>query len=105
MAKNNLGALLKQAKRSGVTNGIEFALGLAFLALNNICDDYVQLDQRAQFFKDTEAEVNRLYKTTLDSVPNGELEDMAEKIVFHVERLRKQWGMDDGIQRTEEPHS
>ena len=96
MAKNNLAPLLKKAKRTGVTNGIDFALGIAFLALNNICDDYVQLEDRAQFFKDTEAEVNRIYKTTLDSVPSGEIDEMAEKIVYHVERLRKQWGMDDG---------
>ena len=96
MAKNKVALMFKEARRNGVKDGIDFALGIAFLALNNICDDYVKLEDRAQFFKDTEAEVNRIYKTTLDSVPNGEIDEMAEKIVYHVERLRKQWGMDDG---------
>ena len=96
MARNNLAILLKEARKNGVKDGIDFALGIAFLALNNICDDYVKLEDRAQFFKDTEAEVNRIYQTTMDSVPNGEIDEMAEKIVYHVERLRKQWGMSDG---------
>ena len=94
--KNNLGALLRQAKRSGTTNGIEFALSLAFLALNNICEDYIEEDKRGQFFRETEAEVNRLYKATLATVPSGEVEEMAEKIEYHVERFREKWGMDDG---------
>jgi hypothetical protein len=31
----------------------------------------------------------------LESVPSGEIDEMAEKIVYHVNRFRKKWGMDD----------
>ena len=94
--KNKVGYLVKQAKRKGVTDGIDFALGIAFLALNNIVEDYVVEDKRGQFFRETEKEVNRIYQATMDSVPSGEIDEMAEKIVFHVQRFREKWGMDDG---------
>ena len=94
--KNKLGYMVREAKRKGNSDGITFALGIAFLALNNIVEDYVEENKRGQFFKDTEAEVNRIYQATMDSVPNGEIDEMAEKIVFHVQRFREKWGMDDG---------
>ena len=94
--KNKLGYMVREAKKKATTNGIDFALGIAFLALNNIIEDYVAEDKRGQFFKDTEAEVNRIYQATIDSVPSGEIDEMAEKIVFHVQRFREKWGMDDG---------
>ena len=94
--KNKVGYLVKQAKRKGVTDGIDFALGIAFLAMNNIIEDYVAEDKRGQFFRETEKEVNRIYQATMDSVPSGEIDEMAEKIVFHVQRFREKWGMDDG---------
>ncbi len=96
MAKNKMADMLLKVKRKGVTNGIEFALSIAFLALNNIVDDYIDIEKRGQFFKDVEAEVNRLYETTMKSVPSGEIEEVAEKIVFHVDRLREKWGLDNG---------
>ena len=94
--KNKLGYMVREAKKKATTNGIDFALGIAFLALNNIVEDYVAEDKRGQFFRETEKEVNRIYQTTLDSVPSGEIDEMAEKIVFHVQRFREKWGMDDG---------
>ena len=94
--KNKLGYMVREAKRKGNSDGITFALGIAFLALNNIVEDYVEEDKRGQFFRDTEAEVNRIYQATMDSVPSGEIDEMAEKIVFHVQRFREKWGMDDG---------
>ena len=94
--KNKLGYMVREAKRKGNSDGITFALGIAFLALNNIVEDYVEENKRGQFFKDTEAEVNRIYQATMDSVPSGEIDEMAEKIVFHVQRFREKWGMDDG---------
>lgn len=94
--KNKVGYLVREAKRKGVTQGIDFALGLTFIALNNIVDEYIPEDKRGEFFRETEKEVNRIYQTTLDSVPNGDLDEMAEKIVYHVNRFREQWSMDDG---------
>ena len=94
--KNKLGYMVREAKKKATTNGIDFALGIAFLALNNIVEDYVEEDKRGQFFRETEKEVNRIYQATMDSVPSGEIDEMAEKIVFHVQRFREKWGMDDG---------
>ena len=94
--KNKLGYLVKEAKRKGVSQGIDFALGLAVLAMNNTVDEYIAEDKRGQFFRETEKEVNRLYQATMDSVPSGEVDEMAEKIVYHVNRFREKWGMDDG---------
>ena len=94
--KNKLGYMVREAKKKATTNGIDFALGIAFLALNNIVEDYVAEDKRGQFFRETEKEVNRIYQATMDSVPSGEIDEMAEKIVYHVNRFREKWGMDDG---------
>ena len=94
--KNKLGYMVREAKKKATTNGIDFALGIAFLALNNIVEDYVVEDKRGQFFRETEKEVNRIYQATMDSVPSGEIDEMAEKIVYHVNRFREKWGMDDG---------
>ena len=49
--KNKLGYMVREAKRKGNSDGITFALGIAFLALNNIVEDYVEEDKRGQFFK------------------------------------------------------
>ena len=94
--KNKLGYMVREAKKKATTNGIDFALGIAFLAMNNIIEDYVAEDKRGQFFRETEKEVNRIYQATMDSVPSGEIDEMAEKIVYHVNRFREKWGMDDG---------
>ena len=94
--KNKLGYMVKEAKRNGVTQGIQFALGLAFIAMNNVVDDFIPEGKCADFFKETEKNVNELYQTVLESVPSGEVDEMAEKIVFHVNRFREKWGMDDG---------
>ena len=94
--KNKLGYMVKEAKRNGVTQGIQFALGLAFIAMNNVVDDFIPEEKCGEFFRETEKNVNELYQTVLESVPSGEVDEMAEKIVYHVERFREKWGMDDG---------
>ena len=94
--KNKVGYMVKEAKRNGVTQGIQFALGLAFIAMNNVVDDFIPEEKCADFFKETEKNVNELYQTVLESVPSGEVDEMAEKIVYHVNRFREKWGMDDG---------
>lgn len=94
--KNKLGYLVKEAKRKGVSQGIDFALGLAFIAMNNVVDDFIPEEKCGEFFRETEKNVNELYQTVLESVPSGEVDEMAEKIVFHVQRFREKWGMDDG---------
>lgn len=94
--KNKLGYMVKEAKRNGVTQGIQFALGLAFIAMNNVVDDFIPEEKCGEFFRETEKNVNELYQTVLESVPSGEVDEMAEKIVYHVNRFREKWGMDDG---------
>ena len=107
--KNHLAVHIKDAKRKGVTEGIEFMAGLILLALNNVADDYIDEDRIGPFLIDTENELNRLYKETLKSVPTGEIDEMAEKIVYHVGEIRKRRGMDDlhypGESRNEEEQS
>lgn len=94
--KNKVGYLVKQAKRKGVTDGIDFALGLAFIAMNNVVGDFIPEDKCGEFFRETEKNVNEIYQTVMDSVPSGEIDEMAEKIVYHVAKFREKWGMDDG---------
>ena len=94
--KNKVGYLVKQAKRKGVTDGIGFALGLAFIAMNNVVGDFIPEDKCGEFFRETEKNVNEIYQTVMDSVPSGEIDEMAEKIVYHVAKFREKWGMDDG---------
>lgn len=94
--KNKVGYMLRETRKKAVTDGIQFALGLAFIAMNNVIDAYMDEEKCADFFKDTEKNVNEIYQTVLESVPSGEIDEMAEKIVFHVQRFREKWGMDDG---------
>jgi hypothetical protein len=93
--KNKVGYMLRETRKKAVTDGIQFALGLAFIAMNNVIDAYMDEEKCADFFKDTEKNVNEIYQTVLESVPSGEIDEMAEKIVYHVNRFRKKWGMDD----------
>ena len=93
--KNKVGYMLRETRKKAVTDGIQFALGLAFIAMNNVIDAYMDEEKCADFFKETEKNVNEIYQTVLESVPSGEIDEMAEKIVYHVNRFREKWGMDD----------
>lgn len=93
--KNKVGYMLRETRKKAVTDGIQFALGLAFIAMNNVVDDFIPEEKCGEFFRETEKNVNELYQTVLDSVPSGEIDEMAEKIVYHVNRFREKWGMDD----------
>lgn len=93
--RNKLASRLNDTKRKGVTQGIEFMAGLILLALNNIADEFIDEDRIGPFLIATEEELNRLYQETLNSVPKGEIDEMAEKIVYHVGEIRKRRGMDE----------
>lgn len=95
--KNHLAGHIKDAKRKGVTEGIEFMAGLILLALNNIADEFIDEDRIGPFLIATEKELNRLYQETLNSVPKGEIDEMAEKIVYHVGEIRKKRRMDEPV--------
>lgn len=95
--KNHLAGHIKDAKRKGVTEGIEFMAGLILLALNNIADEFIDEDRIGSFLIATEKELNRLYQETLNSVPKGEIDEMAEKIVYHVGEIRKKRRMDESV--------
>lgn len=96
--KNQLATRINGARRKGVTQGIEFMASLILLALNNVSDEYIEEDRIGQFLIDTEKELNRLYQETLKSVPTGEIDEMAEKIVYHVGDIRKKRRMDESVQ-------
>lgn len=93
--KNNLARLLKEARQKGVAQGIEFLSGIMIIALNNIADEYVAEDQLDEFFQETEKELNRVYKEVLKAVPEGEISEMAEKVVYYVDEIRRKRHMDD----------
>lgn len=95
--KNHLASHINRARRKGVTQGIEFMAGLILLALNNIADEYIEEEKIGQFLIDTEHELNRLYQETLKTVPTGEIDEMAEKIVYHVGEIRKKRRMDESV--------
>lgn len=94
MPKKNLGYYMRESKKQGVSQGMDFMAGILFLALNNLIEDYVEAGKRGEFMRETEKEMNRIYSEVLDSVPNGEIDEMAERIVFYVEQYRKKWEMD-----------
>ena len=90
--KNQLAARINAARRVGVNHGIEFMAGLILLALNNVADDYIEEKRLNAFFKDTEKELNRLYQEVINSVPFGEVTEMAERASSRLkvwEHLRK----------------
>lgn len=93
--KNNLAKLLNNARQKGVTQGIEFLSGIMLIAMNNIADEYLEEKKIDAFFKETEKELNRVYQEVLTSVPSGEIDEMAEKIVYYVDTIRKKRGMDE----------
>ena len=93
--KNKLAVLLNDARRNGVSNGVQFMGGLILIALNNVADEYLEDDKIGQFLKDAEKETNRIYQQVLESVPSGEITEMAERIAYYVEEIRKKRGMDE----------
>lgn len=95
--KNHLAVQLINARRTGVNHGIEFIGGIVLLALNNIADEFMDEGKISQFLIETEKEINRLHQEVLNSVPSGEIDEMAEKIVYHVQRVRKERGMDESL--------
>lgn len=95
--KNQLAIQLINARRKGVNQGIEFIAGIMLLALNNICDEFMGEEKISPFLIETEKEINRLHQEVLNSVPSGEIDEMAEKIVYHVQRVRKERKMDESV--------
>ena len=95
--KNELAVRINKARRNGVSNGIEFMGGVILITLNNIAEEYMDEDKVSPFLKETEQELNRIYKEVMDSVPSGEIDEMAEKIVYHVQDIRRKRGMDESL--------
>lgn len=95
--RNHLAVQLINARRTGVNHGIEFMAGIVLLALNNVADEYMKEEKVGPFLIDTEKEINRIHQEVLNSVPSGEIDEMAEKIVYHVQKTRKERGMDGSL--------
>lgn len=95
--RNHLAVQLINARRTGVNHGIEFMAGIVLLALNNVADEYMKEKKVGPFLIDTEKEINRIHQDVLNSVPSGEIDEMAEKIVYHVQKIRKERGMDGSL--------
>ena len=51
--KNKLATLLQEAKRKGTVNGINFALGIVFLAMNNITDEFIADEEKQKELQKT----------------------------------------------------
>ena len=93
--RNNLATLLRQARRSGVRDGVDMMLGLFLICADNIAPDYMDDERVGEFLKDLEEDLNRVYGEVLGSVPEGDVEEMAERIVGYCERIRRERGMDE----------
>lgn len=98
MPKKNLGYYMRESKKQGVSQGIDFMAGVVMLAMANVVPDYLRDENdMAKLMRETEAEINRIYKEVLESVPHGEIDEMAERIAWYVQENRRKWRMDDGV--------
>lgn len=93
--KNKLAVLLKDAKRKGIEQGMDLVLGIVLVSLENVLPDHLEDEEVGKTMREIEADVNRVYKEVLESVPSGEIDEMAERICFYVDRIRAKRGMDE----------
>ena len=91
---NNLAKLLKKAKTSGVEQGLYVMEQTCLIALDNVVRMW-DLPVDDSFFKDVEKEMKEVYEDIVNSVPNGDVEEMAEKISFYVDEIRERRKMDE----------
>lgn len=90
--KNGTAQLLLNAKRKGVEQGEYLMAQVCLIALENQINLWgIPVDD--SFFRAVENDIASIRSEVLSSVPSGEVKEMAEKLVFIVNDLRKKRGM------------
>lgn len=88
--KNVVATAIRDAHKKGVKDGFTTATALTLLAIFNTADDYITEDRQAQFARDIEAEMNRLFMDEFKG--NADISDL---VIGHIAEIRKKWGMDE----------
>lgn len=92
--RNNLAKLLAEAKSRGVNEGLTVSSLIILIALDNVIREK-EIPVDASFFRDVEKEMARIFAETMDSVPKGEIEEMAERLEFYTDEIRERRRMDE----------
>lgn len=92
--KNKIAPMLKDAKRKGVEQGLYLMAQICLIALENQVNlREVSVDDG--FFKAVEMDMKHIYEEVIDSVPSGEVEEMAERLSYYVDDIRARRKMDE----------
>lgn len=92
--KNKIAPMLKDAKRKGVEQGLYLMAQICLVALENQVNlREVPVDDG--FFKAVEMDMKHIYEEVIDSVPSGEVEEMAERLSYYVDDIRARRKMDE----------
>ncbi len=97
-------ALIKnQGFSQGMDKGFQGALLLLLLALKNVQaeHEFIQEDRYADFVKETEKEMKRIFDEQFDADPKqtirrqqSDLFDLADSTLYHIEKERERLGME-----------
>ena len=91
--KNALANRLLDAKRNGVKQGEYLMSQICLLALENTLTEW-DIPVADSFYGAVEKEMQRIYAEVLASVPSGEITEMAERLTYYVDEIRKRRKMD-----------
>ena len=91
--KNQLAIQLREAKRKGVEQGEYLMSCVTLIALENTINAW-GIPVADEFFRDVEKEINDIRREVLESVPNGEIQEMAERLSYYVDEIRERRKMD-----------
>lgn len=91
--RNALANQLREAKRKGVEQGEYLMSCVTLIALENTINKW-DIPVADEFFRDVEKEMNDIRREVLESVPNGEIQEMAERLSYYVDEIRERRGMD-----------
>lgn len=91
--KNGTAQLLLNAKRKGVEQGEYLMAQICLIALENQINLWgIPVDD--SFFRAVENDIASIRSEVLSSVPSGEIQEMAERLSFYVDDIRKRRQMD-----------
>lgn len=91
--KNGVAQLLQNAKRKGVEQGEYLMAQICLIALENQINLWgIPVDD--SFFRAVENDIASIRSEVLSSVPSGEIQEMAERLSFYVDDIRKRRQMD-----------
>lgn len=84
-------ARVDKAHTDGIFEGFTETISLALIAAYNVFDSYMDEKAFAAFFREWEAEVQRIFREEC----HGDPTEIADAIEIGTENLRKELGIDD----------